>query len=436
MNRKILDIALPSIASNITVPLLGLVDMAITGHLGATAYMGAVAVGGSAFSLIYWLFGFLRMGTSGLTSQALGAGDEIAAQQILLRSLLFALLGTVLLLIFQTPLSALAFTIFDAQGKVDFWARTYFSWLIWGTPAILGQYAVTGWFIGRGNTRLPLYVSFTQNLINIPASIFFVFYLGWKVEGVAAGTLLSQYIGFLLAFYFLGHRYGAFRWTIRWKAVCHRSALLRFFHINRDIFLRTLCLLSVMAYFTRVGAASGEIILAVNALLLQFYLIASYVIDGFACAGQVLGGHAVGNGDRLEWQAVVRRVFLYGGAVAIGFTLCYFFFTSSFLALLTNDQQVIMAAAPYTPYAVLIPLISFGAFIWDGLYIGATATKLMLLSVALSAFLFFITYILFADAWGNHALWVALSAFLLSRSLLQTWLARYLSLQPSTSKPL
>lgn len=423
MNKTILHIALPSIAANITLPLLNLADLAITGHLGATAYMGAVAVGGSAFSLVYWLFGFLRMGTSGLTAQALGGGNEKEAQHILGRSLLFALVGTILLLLFQRPLAEVAFAIFDAEGKVDTWARTYFSYLIWGTPAILGQYALTGWFIGWGNTRLPLLVSLVQNTFNIPASLFFVFYWEWKIEDIAAGTLLSQYLGLLLSIYFLVARYGAQRWKWQPTQLFQKKDLLRFFHVHRDIFFRSLFLLSVMAYFTRVGASMGEIVLAANALLLQFYLFASYVLDGLACAGQVLGGRAVGDADRAMWNEAVRKVFLWSALLAAGFSLVYGIEGEALLSLLTNKTAVVATALPYLPYATALPLLSFAAFIWDGFYVGATATRLMLLSVAISAALFFATYHLAATIYGNHALWTALLLFLFARSALQTLFA-------------
>lgn len=424
MHKRILHIALPSIASNITVPLLGLVDIGLTGHLGATAYIGAMAVGTSAFSLIYWLFGFLRMGTGGLTSQAFGSQHPKEVQTILLRGLLVAGLCAMGLLVGQTFIADLAFALFNSGAQVDTLARSYFSWLIWGAPAILGQYVLTGWFLGQQNAKQPLWVAIVQNVVNIPTSLFLVVVLGWKMTGVAMGTLIAQYAGLALSLFFLFHHYKAHHWRVAWQEVVLRRALLRFLNVNRNIFLRTLCLLAVTTYFTRLGAAQGEEILAVNALLMQFYLMASYVLDGFAYAGEALGGSAIGADNRLALWHTVRAVFLYAGGLAVGFTLIYTLAAPFFLAVLTDDMAVRMAAIPYVPYAIALPLVSFGAFVWDGFYIGATATRGMLMAMFVSSVAFFLLCHALLPLWGNHALWIAFLTFLALRTLLQTLLAR------------
>lgn len=416
------------------MPLLGLINIGITGHLGATAYIGAIAVGTSAFSLIYWLFGFLRMGTGGLTAQAVGAQQPSEAQSILCRALLVAGICGFALLAGQAPIADLAFGLFNSGEQVDHLARSYFSWLIWGAPAILGQYTLTGWFLGQQNAKQPLLVAIVQNLVNIPVSFFFVFTLGWKMEGVAVGTLIAQYTGLALSLFFLFHHYKAHRWQVAWHEVVQRKAIFRFLNVNRNIFLRTLCLLAVTTYFTRAGASQGEEILAVNALLMQFFLMVSYVLDGFAYAGEALGGKAVGAGNRpLLWQTI-RQVFLYASILAFGFTLVYALASPLFLQLLTDNTAVRTAALPFLPYAIALPLVSFGAFVWDGFYIGATATRAMLISMLVSSLAFFLLYHWLFPHWGNDALWTSFLTFLALRTLMQTLLARNLVVFPAKAE--
>lgn len=419
-HRKILRMALPSIASNISVPLLGLADMAITGHLGAPRFIAAVALGSSAFSLLYWLWGFLRMGTSGLVVQALGAGEETEARHVFLRALAVAAVGTLSLWILQTPLSALLFTYFDGGPTVNPLAQRYFDLLIWGAPAVLGQYVLTGWFVAHQRARLPLYVALVQNSLNIPASLFFVFVLGWKVEGVALGTLLSQYAGLATALFFLGRHDDLRNWQFPFRDIFRRAALWRFFQVNRDIFLRTLFLVAVTSYFSVAGAAQGETILSANALLLQFYLVVSYFMDGFAYAGEALGGYYVGARDTFRLRATVRAVFLWAGSLAVVFSLVYILAGDVVVRLLTDLPSVRSVATTFLPYVWAIPLCSFAAFIWDGFYIGATATRGMLLSVALSSVLFFLLYFCLRSHLGNHALWLSFISYLSLRGVIQT----------------
>lgn len=290
-SQRILHIAIPSIISNITVPLLGLVDVTIVGHLGSASYIGAIAVGGMLFNMIYWIFGFLRMGTSGLTAQAYGAHDLPEVTRILLRSLGISMLLALALLVLQYPIRIVAFQLIEASPEVRGLASLYFHICIWGAPATLGLYGFTGWFIGMQNSRFPMYIAITQNVVNIAASLFFVFACDMKVAGVALGTLIAQYAGLFMAYGLWLRYYQPLRKYIKRKRVFTREAMARFFQVNRDIFLRTLCLVAVTVFFTSTGAAYGDVTLAVNTLLMQLFTLFSYIMDGFAYAGEALTGN-------------------------------------------------------------------------------------------------------------------------------------------------
>lgn len=425
-DRQILHIALPSIVSNITVPLLGLVDVTIVGHLGAPAYIGAIAVGGLMFNILYWVFAFLRMGTSGMTSQAYGRRDLPEVMRLLLRSLAIGLTVACILIVLQTPIRQTAFLLIQPTDEVARLATTYFHICIWGAPAMLGLYGLTGWYIGMQNSRIPMLIAITQNVVNIAASLALVYGCGLKVEGVALGTLIAQWAGLLMGLALWLRYYGRLRSYLRhrWNSLWQADALRRFFGVNRDIFLRTLCLVAVTLFFTSAGAAQGEIILAVNTLLMQLFTLFSYVMDGFAFAGEALSGRHIGAQNLPAYRITVRRLFGWGGVMALIFTLAYASGGNAFLGLLTDDAQVIAAAADYFPWAVAIPVAGIAAFIWDGVFIGATATRGMLASMAVAAVCFFVAYYGLRPLWGNHALWLAFLLYLFMRGLMQTWLGK------------
>ena len=419
MNKKILNIALPSIVSNITVPLLGLVDTAIVGHLGAAAYIGAIAVGGMLFNMVYWLFGFLRMGTGGMTAQAQGAKDERECFRILFRALGVAGGLAVLLIVLQRPILSVAFHFITATPEVQQLSQIYFRILIWGAPAVLGLYAFMGWFLGRQNAKFPMMIAIVQNIVNISASLILVLGFGWKVEGVALGTLIAQYAGFLLAFLLWMRKYYSKGVFLFLSGLWKRNDLQRFFTVNRDIFFRTLCLIAVTTYFTSVGASQGDVILAVNALLMQFFVIFSYIMDGFAYAGEAVGGMYYGAKDLANFKVFTKVLFGWGLVLSVLFTLVYLFFGQVFLGVLTDDLEVLEVARTYFPYALAIPLLGFGAFLYDGLFIGATATRGMLVAVARASVGFFVCKFTLFPIWGNHALWISFLLYLLLRGVIQ-----------------
>lgn len=429
VNKEILRLAIPAILTNITVPLLGMVDSAITGHLGSTAYIGAITIGSMTFNLMYWLFAFLRMGTSGLTSQALGRGDGSEVRSLLRRSLRVAILLAALLLLCQWPIREVAFLLLGAKGEVLQHAYTYFNIVIWGAPASLGLFALTGWYIGMQNSRIPMWVAIVQNVTNIVASLILVYTFHLSMRGVAIGTVIAQWTGFLFA-------------CSRIPAVLEINNLDKvnagrivndegrqrrhgsFFAINRDIFLRTLCLVSVNLAFTAYGARQGEVMLAVNGLLMQLFLLFSYFIDGFAFAGEAMSGKAIGAGQHAMFWRLVRRLFVWGLAIALPFTLLYALLTPQFITLLTDQTVVSNAAKSYVPYIALVPLLGMPAFIWDGIYIGATASRQMLITSIIATLSFFA--VLALGAGDNPSLWIAFLIYLSVRGLMQTWLKKTL----------
>ena len=430
MNRRILHLAIPSIVSNITVPLLGLVDVTIVGHLGATAYIGAIAVGGLLFNILYWNFGFLRMGTSGLTSQAYGRKDKEAEIRVLVQAVSVGLFSALAMLILQYPIERLAFRLLDTSAEVEQYAVTYFRICIWVAPAVLAQYSFTGWFIGMQNSRYPMYIAIVMNVINIVCSSCFVFLFKIKVEGVALGTVVAQYSGVMMALGFWYYNYKELRGRITFKGSLQLIAMRRFFAVNRDIFLRTLCLIGVTTFFTSTGARQGDVILAVNTLLMQLFTLFSYIMDGFAYAGEALSGRYVGACNLVQLKRAVKALFCWGVVLSLVFTLLYGIGGENFLGLLTNDTVVIETAGRYFYWVLAIPLAGFAAFLWDGILIGATATRFMLWAMLVASGSFFVIYYCFSGATNNHTLWLAFLVYLALRGIMQTiWSRRVFTLK-------
>jgi MATE family multidrug resistance protein len=418
-DRQILQIALPSIISNITVPLLGMIDVAIVGHMGSAVYIGAVAVGSMIFNLIYWLFGFLRMGASGMTAQALGRRDLAEVTGLLKRSLSVALGIAAVLIVLQWPLKQLMFWLIGPTEDVAPFASTYFNIVIWGAPASLGLFSLMGWFIGMQNTKFPMIVSIMQNVVNILASLTLVYGFGMKIEGVALGTVIAQYAGLLMALGLLIRYYGRLK-VHNGKSVC---SLVHFFSVNRDIFLRTLCLVAVNLAFTSAGARQGAVILSVNTVMMQMYLFFSYFMDGFAYAGEALGGWTYGAGNGKAFHETLRRLFFWMTIVTVAFTLLYILGGQWIVGLLTDEPEVMETSHAYLFWTWLIPAAGCVAFIWDGIFIGLTATRGMLVSSFISAVAFF-TVCLMSES--NQALWLAQTVYLALRGIIQTVWYKYL----------
>ena len=415
INSQILAIAVPAIVSNITTPVLGLVDVAIMGHVGAAAYIGAIAVGSTMFNMLYWLFGFLRMGTAGLTSQACGAGNGHESSALLRRSLLLAFAIAAMLMVLSAPLGGAVLGFLDADEATAPLARRYFSIVIFGAPATLGLYALNGWMLGMQDSRTPMYVALLTNIVNIALSATFVFALGMKIEGVAAGTLIAQWTGLTAALVAVWRRYRPE--AVALSELMTLQALSKLFKINFDIFLRTVCLVAVTAWFTRSGATQGVDILAANALLMQLFMFFSYFSDGFAFAGEALAGKHFGSGSHQVLRRTIRALLVWGAWIAVGFTVVYFLCGELILEILTDDDGVLVTAREYLPWAVSVPLCGILAFIYDGVSVGLTFTRQMLVSVASGMIVFFAMLYGLLPLMANHALWLAFMGYLLVRGL-------------------
>ncbi|MBO7101701.1 MAG: MATE family efflux transporter [Bacteroidales bacterium] len=436
MNKRILGLALPNIITNITVPLLGMVDMAIVGHLSST-HIGAITIGTSIFNLIYWNFGFLRMGTSGFTAQAFGAHRWNEAVKILIRACAIALAIAFLLIVLQWPISRLALVIFEGGQEVLRLALVYFFIRIWAAPATLGLYAIKGWFIGMQDSKTPMWIAIFLNCVNIATSLLFVLVFHWDIAGVALGTVIANYSGLTLGLFFLRRKFHRDQHLTNYqpinlstiKEALHWKDMKRFFKVNGDIFLRTICLSAV---FTFITAASGRIsdqVLAIDALLLQFFTLFSYIMDGFAYAGESLVGRYIGARQLRNLRSAVRLLLLWGLILTAVFTLLYALFSQQFLHIFTSDQTLIAAAGDYLFWVLVTPLCGFAAFLFDGIFIGATASRTMRNAMFVATAAFFLLYFglkalttlhapLSTYMW-NNILWLSFMIYLSLRGLLQ-----------------
>ncbi len=425
MNKRILKLAIPNIISNVTIPLVGMVDLAILGHLESEKYIGAIAIGGIIFNVIYWGFGFLRMGTSGFTAQALGERNFHEVVNLLGRSVLVALAGAAMLIILTGPIGWISFRLINGSEEVELLSREYYRIRILAAPATLGLYALTGWFVGMQNTKFPMIIAILVNVLNVVFNLYFIYGLGMKSDGVAWGTVVAQYSGFAMGLFLFFRYYSRLLkyWSI--KALFQVKALKRFFLVNSDIFIRTLCLIFVFTFFTSQSAATDNTILAVNTILLQFFMLFSFVADGFAYAAEALVGKFTGARNIVALKKTIRLLFKWGVYISIPFTLAYAFLGEQLLGLLTDNKDIIEVSKPYIIWILFIPLAGFPSFLWDGIYIGATASKGMRNSMIIATFFVFLpVFFLSRASMENHGLWLALILFLIARGAGQTLMAK------------
>lgn len=427
MDKKIFRLALPNIITNITVPLLGMIDIAIAGRLGAAVFIGAVALGSTIFNMIYWNFGFIRMSSSGFAAQAYGARNLTEAVSVFIRSLAIGLgIGLVIILL-QYPIGKFALRLVQSGEESRQYVETYFRIAVWGAPAVLGLYAFKGWFIGMQNAKIPMTIAILNNVLNIVLSFSFVFGLGMKVEGIALGTALSQLISFAVAAAFWWRYYGRLRKYARRETILDRKAIRLFFRVNADVFVRTFLLTLVTTFFTFVSSGMGDVVLAVNALLMQFFMLFSYFMDGFAYAGEALTGRFIGARNPAMLRLMLRRIFFWGLTVSVVSVAVYVVFPERILHILTNDAEVIAHTRKFLFWTALIPITGFAAFLWDGIFVGATASKEMRNAMIFSSAVFFACYFVAVPLWGNNGLWLAFILYLSVRGIAQTvWAKRAL----------
>ncbi len=431
MNRSILKLAIPNIISNITVPLLGLIDLALMGHLGSEVYIGAISLGSVIFNIIYWGFGFLRMSTSGFTAQAFGEKKMAEAITILVRALLLTIIISIIILLLQSPIAWSSFKIIGGSPEVEKLAEAYFRIRVWAAPAALSLFVFSGWFLGMQNARYPMIIAILVNIVNILLSAFFVFGLNMKSDGVALGTAISQYVGLLTAIILLLKKYRDMLPKVTKAGIIDLKFLSNFFKVNSDIFIRTFCIIVVFTFFTSKSASINDTILAVNSILLQFLMFFSFFIDGFAFAGEALVGKFIGAKEITNLRRVVKLLLYWGLGLALTFTVLYFSGTSFILKLLTSQKDVIQTAQQFLVWVVLIPVASVGSFIWDGIYIGATASRPMRNSLLASTFLVFApVYYFLNPIWNNHALWMGMLLFMFARGLILSVLYKKAILNP------
>lgn len=423
MNKEILRIALPAIVANITIPLLGLLDTAIAGHLGNATIIGAIAVGSMLFNFIYWNFGFLRMGTSGMTAQAYGRKDLNESARLLQQSSALALAIALAIIVLQWPLQWLGFTVIGPSDDVLQLAHTYFYIVVWGAPPTLMMMSIKGWLLGMQDSKGAMYISVWVNVANIVASLLAVYVLRMGFVGIAVGTLLAQWLGLAYSLWLVWHKFKQVTVLIDWRRTWHLQGSGRFFRVNADIFFRSTLLMLANLFLVSVGARSGDLILAANSLIHQLNGLFAYFVDGIAFAGEALVGKYVGRRDVAQLRLCVRRLFLWAAALTVVFTVLYAF-PQLFFVMLTDDAVVREVAMQYRWWCALLPVCGAAAFVWDGVFIGLTYSRGMLWAVAIADLFFIGLYFILPASMGNHRLWLAFVIYLAMRGVVQTVLYR------------
>lgn len=419
MNKEILRLAIPNIISNISVPLLSSVDTALMGHL-STQHIGAVGLAAMFFNFIYWNFGFLRMGTTGMTAQAYGQQDNPQIIHTLARAGLLAILLSTIVLFLQYPIFQLCTNFFDSSATQLVLVKEYFNIRIWDAPASIGLVVLMGWFFGMQNAIYPLILTIVINIINISASFIFVYYWDMGVAGVAYGTVIAQYTGLAIALGLFLFKYNYLLEKFNKKTWLALEYLVAFLNINKDIFIRTFCLSLAFAFFYRASNQLDATILAVNIVLMQFLSWMSFGVDGFAYAAESLVGKYYGAGQPLQLQKAIRLSLIWGMFFALLYSLSYCLFGNAILGIFTDQTAVLIAAQDFLFWMWIFPILGTPCYIWDGIFVGLTASKAMRNSMILAIAAYFLSYYCLVDNWGNHGLWLALLLFLLARGLFQS----------------
>lgn len=417
IHRRVWRMAGPIILSNVSVPLLGAVDTAVVGHLPEAYYIGAVGIGAMIFNFIYFGFNCLRMGTTAPTAQAAGAEDWSEVRGMLGRALLLASTVGICLLLLQSVIVGFAFGIIEASAEVEDLGSRYFLIRVWAVPAALSTYVVIGWLYGLEDARIPLVLQITANLINIVLDLLFVFVFDWGVEGVAAASVIAEYSGLLLGFYFVRRRLKAMPTGAGAPRILDFEKIRRILTLNGFIFFRTLCVVTGTAIFMAQAARLGDLPLAANQVLYNFLQFTAFGLDGLAHAAEALIGQAIGRRSRAAFSQAVRAVLLWSGIVAGLNVLIYWIAGAGIVALITNIPEVRAETALYLPWAIAMPAVAVWAYAYDGIFLGATRADIMLVSMLVSFAVYLTVLFLLLPGMDNHALWLALMVFLGSRGL-------------------
>ncbi|MBQ1874462.1 MAG: MATE family efflux transporter [Paludibacteraceae bacterium] len=423
MNKRILQLAVPSILANITIPLVGLVDTAIVGHISDASAIGGIAIGTMLFDLLYWNFGFLRVGTSGMTAQAFGKGQKDECKQILTQSLGIVAIATVAIWLLQWLFVTAVLACVPCSPEVAEFSRRYFFVRIWAAPATLSLLAMKGWFIGMQDTVSPMAVDILVNVVNMVVSYVLAVHTPLGPIGVAYGTLVAQYSGLLLAVSILLVKYSdlsIFRGLETWRSSVQWSKMRRLLVLNGNLFVRSLCFMVVYVGFTSLASRYGDTELAVSAILMKLFMIFSYFVDGFAFAGEALVGRYIGERQPLMMRKAVRLLFVWSVGVGLLFTGVYAIWGDECIWLMTSDQSVIHASAPYMGWLIAMPIVSTLAFMWDGVFVGATAGPEIRNSMIWAALAFVAAYVACNKPLGVQAIYIAYFAHLISRVLYLT----------------
>lgn len=419
MNKTILRLAIPNILSNISVPLLGMVDTAMMGRMESAYYLGAIALGSIIFNFIYWGFGFLRMGTTGLTAQAFGKRNQKESIHTLVRALMVAWIAGGLMVLTQMGIAWLGFSLLEGDEEIKVLAKSYFQIRIYAAPATLSLFALHGWFLGIQNARFPMWLTILVNIFNLIFNVVFVFHFDMKSDGVAMGTVVAQYIGLAIGAWMFWTYYRHYLQHLSWQEVWKIKALKRFFSVNRDIFIRTICLVFTFSFFTSKSASIDATTLAANQILLQYFTLMAYGVDGFAFAAESLVGKYFGAENMKDLHVAIRMLFRWGIGLGITFGVIFILFGEPMLFIFTDQIDIIQTAENYMWWQSLIALLGAIAFMWDGIYVGATATEAMRNSMLFATIIIFLpTFYIAFPSLENHALWLAITLFMLARAIL------------------
>ncbi|MBJ6371049.1 MATE family efflux transporter [Sedimentitalea arenosa] len=428
-HRRVLNIAIPIVLSNATVPILGAVDTGVVGQMGQAAPIGAVGIGAIIISSLYWIFGFLRMGTTGLTSQAHGAGRSGEVTALLTRAILFGAAAGVALILLQLPLFWAAFRLSPASAEVESLARDYMAIRVWSAPAAIAIFGATGWLIALERTRGVLVLQLWMNGLNVALDFWFVLGLGWGVQGVAFATFLAEWSGFAMALWLCRDAFRSPAWR-DWPRIFDKVRLLRMLSVNGDILIRSLMLMGIFVSFLFLGSDFGDVTLAANHILLQFIEITAYALDGFAFSAEALVGQAVGAASvhRLRRAILISTFWALVGTVML--SMAFALWGGALVDLMAKVPAVQAEARVYLPYMVLVPVLGVASWMLDGVFIGATRTRDMRNMAILSTAAFAVAAALLVPAHGNHGLWIAFLFSFVARAL--TLAARYPALERAT----